>query len=55
MASCTKDSSISNNNAEVEIVRSYTEKGYVQKKTADGYDIIWTKPDEPTIIEKSKQ
>ena len=50
MASCAKDSTISNNNAQVEIVKSYTVKGYVQKKTEDGYDIIWTKPNESTVI-----
>lgn len=38
----------------VAIVKSYTENGYVQKKTSNNY-ILWTKPNEPTMIEKSKQ
>ena len=47
MASCSKETSISNDNMETSIIKSYTENGYVQKSIGIRGYTLWTMPSEP--------
>lgn len=47
MASCKKEISKSDDNMNVNIIKSYTENGYVQKQIGDSTYKLWTMPSEP--------
>ena len=50
MVSCVIETNISEDRAETEITKTFTEKGYIQKQMNGYYYKVWTKPGENVVI-----